>query len=146
MKTRRLYIYLYLVVLFLGFSSCNVYGKVKFTESDLNGEWNIVEAGGQDITKATDGNRAYIGLDVNGKRLYGCAGCNRLLGQISLNFKKGTLSFGSVGSTKMLCANMEVERLVLESINNVSTFKMNKNGTLEMRDASGKTLMKLKKK
>ena len=40
-------------------------------------------------------------------RVYGCAGCNRIMGAIQVDKDKaGHLSFGQVASTRMLCSDM----------------------------------------
>ncbi|MCD8291623.1 MAG: META domain-containing protein [Prevotella sp.] len=144
---RKLFVYLCIITLFVGFSSCKTSKTATSSETDLNGEWKVVEVGGTDISDRTgNGNDAYIGFDVSGKRMYGSPGCNRMFGQLTIDESKGIISFGTVGTTKMMCANMEVERMVIDAVNNVGAYEIQKDGMLILKDGKGKALMKLKKK
>ena len=61
---------------------------------DLAGEWNIVAVNGEKINVD---NMPYIGLDVDGKRIYGNAGCNRMMGGLELDsLKPGVIHFTQV--------------------------------------------------
>ncbi len=147
---RKLFVYLCLITLSVGFSSCKTSKTATsstVSETDLNGEWKVVEVGGTDISdKAGRGNEAYIGFDVSGQRMYGSPGCNRMFGQLTIDESKGIISFGTVGTTKMMCANMEVERMVINAVNNVGAYEIESDGTLILKDDRGNVLMKLKKK
>lgn len=109
----------------------------------LNGEWNIITVNGQQTGAEK---QAFLGMDLTGKRLYGCAGCNRILGQVEVgDGKAGRISFGNVGSTRMLCANMGTESAVLEALSNVAGYS----GTeqeLTLTDSKGHALLTLSKR
>ncbi len=148
---RKLFVYLCLITLFAGFSSCKTSktatSSSNVSDTDLNGEWKVVEVGGTDISDRNGkGNDAYIGFDVTSKRMYGSPGCNRMFGQLTIDESRGLMSFGTVGVTKMMCANMEVERMVINAVNNVGAYEIQSDGTLVLKDDSGSVLMKLKKK
>ena len=59
--------------------------------------------------------------------------------------RPGTLSFGSVGSTKRMCADMAVEDAILQAIGNVKEFKIEDN-KLILKDEAGQEIMKLQKR
>ncbi len=56
------------------------------------------------------------------------------------------MSFGGVGSTRMMCADMTTERLVLDAVNKVAGYELQKDGSLLLKDKDGNKLMVLKKK
>lgn len=111
--------------------------------SALEGEWNIMTVNGQ---KAEAEKTPYIGMDLQKNRLYGCAGCNRIMGSLQIDsLQAGRLSFAQIGSTRMLCANMETERAVLEALDQVAEYK----GTeeeLTLTDDKGHALLTLSKR
>ena len=116
-------------------------GKTALGLEALNGDWNITTVNGK---PATAEKQPFIGLDMQEKRLYGCAGCNRIMGSFEAE-KPGELSFGQVGSTRMLCQDMTTEQAVLEALNKVSGYE----GTeqeLTLTDADGKALLTLAKR
>ena len=66
--------------LFLG--SCGS-GKTALKPEALNGDWNITTVNGR---PATAEKQPFIGLDIQEKRLYGCAGCNRIMGSFEASW------------------------------------------------------------
>lgn len=137
---QRIHLFSFMATALLVLTSCKS-GKTLVKPSELAGEWNIVTVGGQEpqVSKA-----AYIGLD--GTRLYGCAGCNRIMGKfMATDDKAGELTFTSVSSTRMLCSQMEGEQAVLQALNQVAGYT----GTaqqLVLTDKKGKELMQLEKR
>lgn len=117
--------------------------KTSLQPEALNGEWNIMTVNGK---QATAEKQPFIGMDLTAQRLYGCAGCNRIIGSVEVGTSKaGQISFGQVGSTRMLCANMGTESAVLEALNHVSGYK----GTekeLTLTDGNGHALLTLAKR
>ena len=126
-------------------SSCGTTTK----SVDITGEWNVVSVEGKQVT----GN-PYIGFDTENGRLYGNAGCNRIMGDFNyipnvLDLKKsisiGHIELGNVASTRMMCPYMETEQKVLEALNEVTGFKSSATG-VELTDKDGKVLMSLEKR
>lgn len=117
--------------------------KTSLKPEALNGEWNILTVNGK---QATAEKQPFIGMDLKAQRLYGCAGCNRIIGSVEAGTSKaGRISFGKVGSTRMLCPDMDTEMAVLEALNSVNGYK----GTekeLILTDGSGHTLLTLAKR
>ena len=61
--------------------SCGT-GKNSVAVVDFTGEWNIVEVNGEKVSAE---NAPFLGFDKDGHRLYGNAGCNRLMGSFELD-------------------------------------------------------------
>ena len=110
---------------------------------DLTGEWNIVAVNGQKVQAA---NMPYIGLDMKGKKVYGNAGCNRMTGTFEADsLQPGKISFGQVGTTRMMCPDMDTENKVLQALNTVKGYTQTETG-LNMTDAEGKAVLTLEKR
>jgi len=115
--------------------------KQKVEEMSLTGRWDIVAVAGCDSVSAE--REPFIDFAESGS-LNGCAGCNRLLGNYVADTVKQTLSFGQVGSTRMMCRDMQTEDAVLEAMGKVKAYRM-ENGNLMLTDNEGKTVLTLKK-
>ena len=74
--------------------------------------------------------RVFIKLD-NENRLTGFAGCNRFFSNFIVGDNQ--LEFGLVGSTKMMCADMETETLVFSVIDRTRAYII-KEDTLRLLD------------
>lgn len=112
----------------------------------LGGEWSIVKADGKEI-KATDEQSApFIGFNIGENLIYGSTGCNRLTGAINADPKSGKIDFSAMGSTRMMCHDMETENLVLGALGKVKTYKVKKDGSMTLHDEAGKTVMEMQKK
>lgn len=112
----------------------------------LGGEWSIVKVNGEEIKEADVENEPFIGFNIAESRVYGSTSCNRLTGGLEADAKTGKINFGHMGSTRMMCAKMDVEQKVLDALNSVDKFKFTGNETLELSDKTGKKVMELKKK
>ncbi len=118
-------------------SSCGTTTK----SVDITGEWNVVSVEGKQVT----GN-PYIGFDTENGRLYGNAGCNRIMGGFEIDsVNPGHIGLTNVASTRMMCPDMETEQKVLEALNEVAGFKSSATG-VELTDKDGKVLMSLEKR
>ncbi len=121
-------------------------GKNASSLYSLNGEWNIVKVEGKSVKASDEGEKPFLGINIQDKTVYGFTGCNRLTGALGIDEKTKALDFGATGSTRMMCADMTNEQMVLEGLGKVKGFKAGKEGTLNLTDADGKTVMELKKK
>lgn len=111
----------------------------------LNGEWNIMEVNGSKVDKADVEEAPFLGFDAKDNNVYGCTGCNRLTGTLKVK-GNGGIDFGQMGCTQMLCANMEVERLVLDALGKTAKYSLDGTGKLTLTDKSGKTVILLEKR
>ena len=118
-------------------------GKKAVSVMDFSGEWNIVNVKGETVN-AEDA--PYIGFDQKTSRVYGHAGCNRLMGAFHVDsLNVGKMSFGQVATTRMMCPDMSLEQHVVEALNKVAGF-VQTGDTVELKDAEGKALMTLQKR
>ena len=79
-------------------------------------------------------------------RLYGNAGCNRIMGGVELDsINPGKIGFTGVASTRMMCPDMETEQKVLEALNEVAGYQASATG-VELTDKDGKVLISLEKR
>lgn len=118
-------------------SSCGTTGK----SVDISGEWNVVSVKGEQVA----GN-PYIGFDLAEGRIYGNAGCNRIMGGVEVDsVNPSKIGFTGVGATRMMCPDMETEQKVLEALNEVAGYQASSAG-VELTDKDGNVLMSLEKK
>lgn len=118
-------------------SSCGTTTK----SVDITGEWSVVSVEGKQVT----GN-PYIGFDTENGRLYGNAGCNRIMGGFEIDsVNPGHIGLTNVASTRMMCPDMETEQKVLDALNEVTGFKSSATG-VELTDKDGKVLISLEKR
>ena len=88
----------------------------------------------------------YIGFDMENGRLYGNAGCNRIMGGVEIDsVNLGHIGLTNIGATRMMCPDMETEQKVLEALNEVAGYKVSATG-VERTDKDGKVLMSLEKR
>ncbi len=130
----------------LSLASCGTQRKAASTTAALNGEWKITTVEGQAIQAKPGEKEAFIGFDVKENRIYGNTGCNNLTGGLQADAKKGTISFGQTGSTRMMCADMETEQKVLGAMGKIGKYEITADGKLNFKTADGETVMTLEKK
>lgn len=121
-------------------------GKNMLSISSLDGEWNITEVDGQQISTER---MPFIGFDVAQKRIYGNSGCNRMMGSFEADsLKPGALKLGQIGSTRMMCPDMKTEQMVLSALDKVTSFQTvsDKPEVISLCNQDGQPLMTLEKK
>lgn len=111
---------------------------------DLNGEWDIVTVDGNAVDTTKTEFRPTLGFETAKDNVFGCAGCNSINGKAKVDATKQTISFSEIGTTLMLCANMEYEQQILKALESVKGYKAGK-GCVELTNGSGKAVLQLKK-
>lgn len=111
---------------------------------DLNGEWDIVTVDGTAVDTTKTESRPILGFDTAKNTIYGCASCNSINGTAHVDAAKKTIKLSQVGTTMMLCANMEYEQKILKALESVKGYKAGK-GCVELTNGSGKAVLQLKK-
>ena len=111
---------------------------------DLNGEWDIVTVDGTAVDTTKTEFRPTLGFETAKDNVFGCAGCNSINGKAKVDAAKQTISFSEIGTTLMLCANMEYELQILKALESVKGYKAGK-GCVELTNGSGKAVLQLKK-
>lgn len=103
-----------------------------YSPEEMAGHWIVDKVNNEAIDM--DG-RVFINLDMEGKKMSGNSGCNRMNAKIQLG-GKDKITFGPVASTRMMCEHMDVEGKVLAAVSQVRSF--------EYADADGKKSVVLK--
>lgn len=111
---------------------------------DLNGEWDIVTVDGTAVDTTKTDSRPTLGFDTAKNTIYGCASCNSINGTAHVDAAKKTIKLSQVGTTMMLCTNMEYEQKILKALESVKGYKAGK-GCVELTNGSGKAVLQLKK-
>lgn len=111
---------------------------------DLNGEWDIVTVDGTAVDTTKTESRPILGFDTAKNTIYGCASCNSINGTAHVDAAKKTIKLSQVGTTMMLCTNMEYEQKILKALESVKGYKAGK-GCVELTNGSGKAVLQLKK-
>lgn len=127
------------------FSSCGT-PKAALTLADIDGEWNITEAGGKAIETGTNGKIPFIGFNISEGRIYGNAGCNMFTDALNKDLKPGRLDLSRMGSTKMMCPDMTVEDLIMTQMMRTESYKKLNNGKIALCDAEGNKVIILERK
>ena len=143
---KKTFVMICLTAVMATLTACNTTKDSTAQSTTIDGEWRITEVSGKAIKQEAGENEAFIGLDTKGKKMYGCAGCNRIFGGFDIDIKKKTISFGNMGATRMMCHDMTTEDLVLSAINDVTNYETGTDGTLTLKSADGKKTIKLTKK
>ena len=129
----------------LAICSCST-SKTVGQATDLNGEWDIVTVDGNAVDTTKTEFRPTLGFDIAKDNVFGCAGCDSINGKAKVDAAKQTISFSEIGTTLMLCANMEVERQVLDALGKTAKYSLDGTGKLTLTDKSGKTVILLEKR
>ncbi len=142
---KKLITSVFVFAMVVAMTSCGSSHKV-LSSGDINGEWKITEAAGVTVIPNEDGEQPFMAFNVTEDRMYGYSGCNRMNGIMELNIKTSAMKFRNVASTRMACPDMKQETLVLGEIEKVASYYVQNDGSLIMRDNSGKIVMRLIKK
>ena len=105
---------------------------------------DIVTVDGTAVDTTKTEFRPTLGFDTAKDNVFGCAGCNSINGKAKVDAAKQTISFSEIGTTLMLCANMEYEQQILKALESVKGYKAGK-GCVELTNGSGKAVLQLKK-
>ena len=118
--------------------ACN---KHNYNATNVFGEWDLAKINGQAIVKTDDITMPFIGFNQQEDRIYGNAGCNSFFGtMITDSTNVDAISFDNMGSTKMMCANMEVEDALLAALAQVKAIEYNAE-QLQLKDANNQTIL-----
>lgn len=108
----------------------------------INGQWKVAQIG----DKKYDGDQMNVFFDIPELRIHGNTGCNFFNGIIEIDPNEASaISFTSMGVTMKMCENADVERSMLVALEETTGYSLTDNSTLELKDASGATVMLLKR-
>lgn len=107
----------------------------------VNGQWDVISIGGENI----DSNELNIFLDVPELKIHGNTGCNFFNGSIEIDPEQpSAIAFTQMGVTMRMCENSGLERRMLVALEETTAYSLS-GDTLELKNASGKTVLKLER-
>ncbi|MAZ73431.1 MAG: hypothetical protein CMC70_09825 [Flavobacteriaceae bacterium] len=112
----------------------------------LHDIWALQALHGKKITAKTHqkpNKQPILELFVADKRIGGNDGCNSIFGEIE-NLTETQISFSRIGSTKMMCPNMEVSNAFAEALSNTTSYTL-KNLHLYFYNVNGDEILKFVK-
>ena len=141
MKLRKLMM-LCCAVVMLG--SCKAPKSMAITE--LQGEWNVVSINNQAVNAEENSNDVFIGFNTADASIYGCAGCNNMMGSFDVKAPNGELVLDKVGSTRMMCPDMETEDALFKAMAQVKGYVQGENGQVVLVDENKQPVIVLAKR
>ena len=133
-----------LIAVGLMMTSCGTARKAPVSE--LGGEWNVVSVMGDKVNVPEGSEQPYFGFDTANGRLFGTAGCNRIMGSFDPKGADGTIDLSRIASTRMMCPDMSLENAILQACGTVTSFKVANDGEVELCDAAGKSVITLQRR
>lgn len=118
--------------------------------NEIQGEWQVVRVGTWDLPAAdslrTDARELpFLGFEPSEHRIYGYAGCNRIVGGYAIGKEADRADFSSVGTTLMMCPDMSVEDALLPALRRVVHYAVLPEGRLCLLDADGEPQVELER-
>ena len=121
----------------LVFSMCSNNSNIP-VESNWNVEY--ICSNGTQITPPQEHNATIAFLKDS--KIAGETGCNRFFGDYIINGEE--IKFENLGSTRMMCPQMQFETAYLQTISEVASYNIN-NNQLILKDSAGNIIALLKK-
>lgn len=105
-------------------NSCTLKRNTLTTETDIiqDAYWVLVSLEGQNVQAPQDTRTAYIRFEENENDVSGYTGCNRLSGKYTLTGQR--LQLSDLSSTRMACADMQMEEKMMEVLKRVDTYRI----------------------
>ena len=101
---------------------------------ELSGEWNVIEIDGTMVSADSSETKPYIGFSPADSSIFGCAGCNRIVGRIGID-----------EDATVLCEDMSVENMFMPALVAVKNYYRVSDNRIELRDADGNVRMVLER-
>ena len=133
----------------IGLVSCS--GSSSYADwNDLDGVWTVLRVGTSivDVPDESDSDSVpYVGFNSQDGTVYGSLGCNQLMGVRVVDPKHPECAdFSALGTTLMLCDDMELEEMLLGALWSVVHYQIAPNGYLQLIDGDGAVLMELQRR
>lgn len=112
------------------------------SQPTLRGKWENTRINGENME--IEGEAPFITFDLEKKAINGKDGCNNFFGQIE-ELSKNEILFSGVGSTRMMCENMDVPDAFLNALNAVNSYEIHR-GELVLLDAERNELLAFDRK
>ncbi len=115
--------------------------KLKDKRTFLNGKWSLTGLSGEDLGEEQSTPTFEVRLAE--MKVYGFDGCNQYFGTISA-LTSTQITLKNLGSTRKMCADMDVPDRYLEALGKVGSYKL-ENQQLVLIGDSGEELLTLSK-
>lgn len=137
---KRVLFYVMAIPLLMGMVSCSS----KTSVQELDGKWNIVEVKGNKVTKEK---MPFIEFNMAENKVNGNAGCNMFSTIITPDDKDiSAFTFKPARATMMACPDMELEGVIMTSIETATGVKAGSNANeMLLVDKDGNTVFVLSK-
>ena len=120
------------------FGACSLKSGDDMKNSSLeNSKWELISLNQKEIKKV----EKVLNINFEKERVFGNLGCNNFFGTYKSN--KNSLEIGQVGSTMMMCQNMQTEQDFAKVLQDVKTYKIDKN-SLVFFDENSKEIAKFR--
>jgi putative lipoprotein len=130
------------VVAALTFAGCCNCGKISSRTGSLTGSpWQLVQIDGRTFAAAAESYTLNFAADNN---VSGKGDCNRLSGTYASDREKGTLSFGPLVATRMMCPDQASENAFIKALDTIDSYKID--GRMLVLFADGEQKMMLEKR
>lgn len=112
------------ILLLLLCNSCTLKKSTLTTETESIHDvyWLLVSLEGQNVQAPKDTRTAYIRFEEKENDFTGFTGCNRLNGHYTLTEQQ--LQLSDIGTTRMACADMQMENKMLEVLGRVDSYRI----------------------
>ena len=110
-------------------SACTIKPKNKASEvyTFKDAYWMLMSVEGQSPQAPNDTHTAYIRFEENENDVHGFTGCNKFFGKYEGNEEQQTLKLSQLGSTKMMCPNIELENKFMRILESVDSYRISDN-------------------
>ena len=112
------------------------------TPLQLQGEWTLQTLRG--VAPAASIPLPSLQIDLKENRISGNGGCNNYFASIE-HCSPTTLSFSPIGATRMLCLSDNIENAYFQTLQEVTTYKIQEN-SLSLLNKQGEEVVKMIKK
>lgn len=115
--------------------------KVKLDSTISEKYWKLIELNGKKIILGKNQNTApHLTLKNENSRVFGNGGCNAIQGSYELS-EGNKIKFSKIASTKMFCDYMEMEKALLQVLENTDNYSVEKD-TVVLNNATMISLAK----
>jgi len=119
------FILIFTLIISLSFTACSSLkknGERRMEITLINTHWKALSFYEKEVKMI--GKEAYIRFDKNGN-INGVLGCNNFFGTYKID--KNSIVFKKVGSTRMMCQDMEIEDNFSKALQNTKKYKIEGN-------------------
>ena len=112
----------YLVIFSLALVSFHCTPKLAPDANWGRGRWVLVQMKGVPVQQSGGRRDAYLDFNTSQKLFTGVGGCNQLNGSYTVD--KNSIHFRDVNATRMICNDMEFEKMFLDELSQVNRYEL----------------------